>query len=614
MSQRTHFLPFCFLFLLAGQALTAQDISLQARMQAAVDRLHTDREQAKNTIDSVWNLPNLTAEERNYVHNALGIFFGMSGKVDSATYHFHQVMDHSRDELTRAKAMLNLSIVFREKGTYDQALDLQRRSEQILLRLDDKLHLSRLYGAMASTFSKQFMHGSAVAYLLKGIDMLESMPDQSAQHAALLILRQKLANTYVLLDDDSFALRIYEEIIPSFRADSNLWNLAISQLTHAEVLRRLGRLEAAFDALEEALDILGRYQNAEYLAYALRAKARVAITAGRPEQEIKTYFAEAVKLTQYPENEYGQLLFSDYLTFLSDRGRFTEADSLIRFIEQGQVFRKAPVSIRRHYHYCRAKVYEGLGRWEAGMRAAMTAADYADSLRQAALLTQSRTLQEQYKSKTFEQEARMAQMTQAELQKKIRIRNLNLLVAVLFLSIVVVAAFHFRLQLRYKHIRLVRLEEEHRSARREQQWLNEITRNQQQLIRQQEIRLQESALELSHKNASLENLLTKVQDRDGQELKHAILDLKDGAAQRNTILLRFNELYPDFLNTLRNRFPELTQSDLEFCALLKLNLSYKDIANVMNIHHRSAFTRKYRIAQKMKVEADQDIVKIIHET
>jgi DNA-binding CsgD family transcriptional regulator len=67
------------------------------------------------------------------------------------------------------------------------------------------------------------------------------------------------------------------------------------------------------------------------------------------------------------------------------------------------------------------------------------------------------------------------------------------------------------------------------------------------------------------------------------------------------------------MDKLQARFPELSQSELEFCALVKLNLSFKDIANLMNINHRSVFAKKYRITQKLKTSEDEDFYKIIRE-
>ncbi len=594
--------------------LPAQDPAVNSIVREAIANMYGNRDNAKRRLDSLrsdWQA--LSAADQVVLFNAFGIYFGMEGQVDSATYFFRYIIDHSTDEQFRGNAMLNLSNVLREKGLNDQALSLQKQAEELYLRLGDQKKLATLYGEMASTFRQQSMYDPAVEYLLRAIELLEQLPDSTAQRPVLLIIRQKLANTYLIMEDDSFAHRIYREIIPAFRADSNEWNLAISLLNHAEVLRRMGLLPKAFESVDEALAILSRYDNAEYLAYALRTKANIARTAGRPRAEIRSYFEAARANTRYPDNEYGQFLFSDYLKFLTAERMFPEADSLIRTIDRLQVFRTANFAIRRDYHRARAETFQGLGRWPESTAAAMTATDYADSLNRFNLLTQAKGLQEQYKSRTFQQEAQMSRLVQAELERKIRIRNLNLLASLLFVVVLVVLTLYYRLQLRYKVFRLHRLEEEQRMAFREQQLLNEKTSAQQQVIRLQQDQLTENALELARKHEELEHLLGKLQDQDRQEMTQAILSMKEGTQQREALMVRFGALYPDYLKRLKDRFPELTQSDLEFCALVRLNLSYKDIANVMNIRHQSVFTKKYRITQKMRIEEDHDFQALLLE-
>jgi DNA-binding CsgD family transcriptional regulator len=57
---------------------------------------------------------------------------------------------------------------------------------------------------------------------------------------------------------------------------------------------------------------------------------------------------------------------------------------------------------------------------------------------------------------------------------------------------------------------------------------------------------------------------------------------------------------------MKERYPVLTKSDIEFCAFVELGLSYKDIASILQISHESAISRKYRICKKLKIEGNID--------
>lgn len=69
---------------------------------------------------------------------------------------------------------------------------------------------------------------------------------------------------------------------------------------------------------------------------------------------------------------------------------------------------------------------------------------------------------------------------------------------------------------------------------------------------------------------------------------------------------RFLDLYPDFEHKILQINPKLTNSELEFCALLKLNFSSKEIANYTFISIRTVQNKKYRIRNKLNIPNETD--------
>jgi len=76
-------------------------------------------------------------------------------------------------------------------------------------------------------------------------------------------------------------------------------------------------------------------------------------------------------------------------------------------------------------------------------------------------------------------------------------------------------------------------------------------------------------------------------------------------------LRRFKETDPEFIPRLSKTYPNLTQKDLEFCSLVRINISYKDISNFLQISHDSVFKKRYRIAQKMELEKGTEFQQFI---
>lgn len=78
-------------------------------------------------------------------------------------------------------------------------------------------------------------------------------------------------------------------------------------------------------------------------------------------------------------------------------------------------------------------------------------------------------------------------------------------------------------------------------------------------------------------------------------------------------LIRFKEVYPDFYNNLISKYPTLTSNELKFCALLRLNLSNKEISQYENLSIRTIETKRYRLRKKMNFSSDTDFNKWIME-
>ena len=70
----------------------------------------------------------------------------------------------------------------------------------------------------------------------------------------------------------------------------------------------------------------------------------------------------------------------------------------------------------------------------------------------------------------------------------------------------------------------------------------------------------------------------------------------------------FNHVHEEFFNELKRKFPDLTRKDLKMCAFLKMNLSTKEIAPLLNISVRGIETHRYRLKRKLNLDKDENLV------
>ena len=73
----------------------------------------------------------------------------------------------------------------------------------------------------------------------------------------------------------------------------------------------------------------------------------------------------------------------------------------------------------------------------------------------------------------------------------------------------------------------------------------------------------------------------------------------------------FQLIHKDFFLNLSEQFPVLTQLDLNFCAMLKLNFSTKEIARYLNIKDSSVKRRKVRLKKKLNLSEEESLIAFI---
>lgn len=73
----------------------------------------------------------------------------------------------------------------------------------------------------------------------------------------------------------------------------------------------------------------------------------------------------------------------------------------------------------------------------------------------------------------------------------------------------------------------------------------------------------------------------------------------------------FNNADKDFLKKVKSKHPSLTSNDLRLCAYLRLNLSSKEIAPLLNISPRSVEVKRYRLRKKMDLPHELNLTSYI---
>ena len=130
------------------------------------------------------------------------------------------------------------------------------------------------------------------------------------------------------------------------------------------------------------------------------------------------------------------------------------------------------------------------------------------------------------------------------------------------------------------------------------------------------------AKEQNHQNEIFQDIKSNIDSinraSDLKALKKYLTNLKKDIEQKEKIEFvwdnfkeHFEQVHPVFFEKLLQYGSSLTQNDLRICAYIKLNLSTKDTANILNISNRAIQTSRYRIKKKLNLSQEVDLIKFI---
>ncbi|WP_372950209.1 triple tyrosine motif-containing protein, partial [Mariniphaga sp.] len=100
-------------------------------------------------------------------------------------------------------------------------------------------------------------------------------------------------------------------------------------------------------------------------------------------------------------------------------------------------------------------------------------------------------------------------------------------------------------------------------------------------------------------DAQLKTKLSTLNQRINKEI--------DNKQQNQIFETYFDEVHEDFFQRLRQQFPELSPRETRLCAYIRMNLTSKEIAALLNISDRGVEISRYRLRKKLNLHRDVNL-------
>ena len=546
-----------------------------------------------------------------------GLYYNMKGKPDSTIFYLKKSLTYlDKYPRNKTRSLVNLSMGYRAKADYKSAIACLNENIAINTKEKNEIGVAIAYGELASNYNLMMDFNASVDYLLKAQAILKNDKRGAKQLPAV---KQKLANTYLAMNNFKFAIDLYRESLVSFKEIGQLKNYYLTQVNLAEALIHVRDYNGAKKALTEAVTGLEKFGDKDMLGICYSKIGNLEINQKHTDKAIAAYQTSLNYLISIKSNRVIRI-GGEYIDLLNKQKNYTKSLDIIKAIDKLNVFNLANREDQSIYKNAVADAYDGTHNDKEALKAYKHTIDIMDSLSADERRTAIRDIQAKFQTELQREKNLALEANNKALKHSIKAeedREFMYRIArftVLLIILLIIRGFWLKNRLQKELLKTVEAEK----IMLEQRHLHEqeLSNTQRETIKEKQRELTSTALRMASFQDNVNEIIEKCDSNSLSKItdvKKELLQLVRQQDYWKQFETRFNSLHPEFSTSLTSKFTKLTKNDIEFCSLLKLNLSNKEIASLLQISHESAITKKYRIKKKMEINDDEAFEKMLME-
>lgn len=514
-----------------------------------------------------------------------------------------------------ACAMSNkiLGEIFEIKHIYQPTINYYLISIKHYKSLENHLELARLYIKLGQIYiSNNFDYEQGLAHFNKALD-----------HAAIIEADKETATAYNAIGgiyyfqkDYKSAFQFFQKALVIRKELGDQVEIAASLNNVGEIYRLQGDFDQALEHYNQAIIINENFQHHKNLAVNYLNKGLIA-SAKSDAVEARLFFKKSVELNRLSNDTVALIRsMTSYGNFFN---QINESDEAIQVFEEMKELSVLSQNFegQRDADFGLSHAFEQQGNLVKAFAHFRNYAQLKDSLFNREKADQLDELHTRFSLDIKEKELEIKdnQIALLKREKEIfRFRQVMLLLSLLLL-IIIATLFYSRMQLKHRKNRILLEKEAALSKARHS-------------LAEHELRLKTNeltnfALHLVEKNKFLIELKKEL-----KKLRNTPVDAREERIKELTINVQQNinlqkdleefqqnidQVNSAFFEKLKSRFPNLTKNESNLCAMLRMNLSSKEIASLNNISIRAVEMGRYRLRKKFGLPPDQTICEFLEQ-
>jgi len=578
----------------------AQEKVIVADMDKAFALIFSNPKQAKLDLDRL----EIRCKKQNdslysIILNNKGIYYAVQTQMDSALIYFNKsiaLVDGTSKRYVGTQT--NIAIIYKKRGNPDKAIILLEANLKIANQKKYNTARATIYGELASCYATKEWYKQALHNVLQSIEIWGH--ENPVPATKIAIEKQKLGNLYVNMSNMPQALKIFNEIAPVFEKTGDRYNFNLVQVTIANIYIELEQPKKALQLVQNVLPSLNKFNDKELLLFAYNTEAKSIEKIGNKQLALKKYFLAVAFGLKYNQIRTIRTFVQcgDLLLDLKDQ----KALAFLKKQSEIAVFKNLlPLSST----YEQMRYYQWLEKYAKLIKdkdIEVASKEKAANLK--FLLNEKYNF---YQVKELQANNSLINLEDSD-YKEPNSNQTQLLALFLFIGLgsltgsIIYKKNENKKAFAQRNLDKKVLDRQLEKQLETQQYQLFVKRQQEMCSKENRLR-QDAVAHFAEAFLLFEKETKMVSIPKGDVQQSYILYKKK---YLKTIVENLYDINPIFMQGLQSNHPNLTKGEIDFCCLVKLNFSNKEMAYFLNISVESVITKKYRIVKNLQLNKEID--------
>jgi tetratricopeptide (TPR) repeat protein len=529
---------------------------------------------------------------------------------------------------TLMRRLSDVGFAFQEMGLFDKALEYFQRALPISRAQNDSVEIVSNLSNIGVSLKMLGRYGEAIEVLNQTLELDKLMGSESD----MAIDYNNIGMVYKSWNNYDKAIEFFNKALQIDEKLGNRHKLSIRLSNIGQVYLSWGKTSEAIDYFNKALQIDKELNVPGKIAIRLHGLGLAYMSLNEFQKAIQ-YFEESLKTYKSLNIEYQTAIVLESIgDAYNELGQFNLAEKYYNeslSLSQSINLKPTIIEAARNLY----ELFKTQKNYQKSLQYFEIFKVAEDSVFSEASARQINEFEIRYETEKKENENQL-------LTKDIQIKERNqwFLLTLIIALIVLSASLFYAFSLKRKSLRqsrilyekeneLTRLKIEH--VEKQNHHLQEVLFAEEEIkklqlhsIEQKNHELTSATLLIASKNEAFENLQKmaeqirlKSSDDGNEKIREMIREINrqtDVESQWEQFRVHFESIHKSFFVKLRENTPGLTQTDLQLCAYIKLNMATKEISKLLNITPESVNTHRYRLRKKMELSGQETLDEFIH--